>query len=152
MREFEEKFIQMINTYNELENLNLEFVPGVKVSHSDAHLLDLMAKNPHKKVSELAEAFGVTKGAVSQQIKKLEKRDLIERIRMNDNYREVYIELTDKGKIAVKNHNKFHDILFKDFAGILNNLNPEQTQFINTILETVTNLLRESETVLKKEL
>lgn len=152
MREFEDKFIKVVNMYNKLENLKIEFVPGIKVSHLDAHLLALMNNNPHKKVSELAELFGVTKGAVSQQIKKMEKRDLLKRVRHNDNYREVYIELTDNGKKAVESHTKFHDIIFSEFVNGIENLNNEKKVFINMVLDNLSELFCKAEDILQKGL
>lgn len=152
MREFEDKFIKVINMYNKLEKVNIEFVPGIKVSHLDAHLLALMSNNPYKKVSELAELFGVTKGAISQQIKKMEKRELLKRVRHNDNFREVYIELTENGKKAVKAHTKFHDIIFSEFVSGLENLNEEKKAFINTVLENLTELFSKAEGILQEGL
>ena len=132
---FRDQFIQMINKYNNLESLNIEFVPGVKISHSDAHLLGLMSKNQYKKVSQLADIFGITKGAVSQHIKKMEKRGLINRVRHNDNYKEVFIELTDLGKEAVKKHEEFDGIALEEFTTFLNNTSIEQQQFLITVIE-----------------
>lgn len=151
MKEFENKFVHMINLYNRLENIDIEFVPGIPVTHLEAHLLALMYKNPYKKASELADMFGVTKGAISQHIKKLEKRELIKRIRKNDNFREVYIELTDNGITAVKTHEKFHEILFSKFAGVLNSMDDNSQKFVNNILDTIINLFNNAEKVIKEE-
>lgn len=150
MREFEDKFRKMINRYNRLDNIDIEFVPGIKVSHLDAHLLALMSENPLKKVSELAKLFGVTKGAISQQIKKLEKRGLITRIRQNDNYREVFIELTANGRIAVETHNNYHNLIFSKFSDKLNNFTPEQKHLIYSLLDTLTEMFEGSENIIKE--
>lgn len=150
MRDFEDKFVQMINKYNKLDNLSIEFVPGVKVTHIDAHLIALMSKNPHKKASELAELFGVTKGAVSQQIKKLEKKGLVSRVRLNDNYREVYIELTELGEQVVEAHYKFHDVLFGELVKEFGGLTEEQGKFFNFVLDKIINLFDRAEDILEK--
>lgn len=150
MREFEDKFIQMINKYNRLDTIDIEFVPGIKVSHVDAHLLALMSNNPHKKVSELALIFGVTKGAISQQIKKMEKRGLLKRVRLNDNFREVFIELTDSGKTAVESHYKFHDLIFSKFSTGLESLTKEKKEFIISIIDSLTNMFDNAEELIKK--
>ncbi len=149
MREFEDKFIQMNNKYNRLDTIDIEFVPGIKVSHVDAHLLALMSSNPLKKVSELAELFGVTKGAISQQIKKMEKRDLLKRVRHNDNFREVFIELTENGKTAVESHYKFHDLIFSNFSTGLESLTAENKQFIIHILDSVIEMFDNAEKIVK---
>lgn len=149
MREFEEKFVKVVNMYNRFDKLDIEFIPNIKVSHTEAHLLDLMNKNPLKKVSELATLFGVTKGAVSQQIKKMEKRGLISRVRHNDNYREVFIELTENGKKVVETHTKFHDIIFEYFAATLDGLTDEKKQLINNLLDGLAGVFDKAEELIK---
>lgn len=131
----EDNFIQMINKYNYLETIDFDFVSGIKVSHGDVHLLDIMFNNPYKKASELAELFGVTKGAASQQIKKMEKRGLLNRIRHNDNYKEVFIELTNSGLKAIENHNIFQEIVLGEFRGLLTDTTVKNREFLFLVLE-----------------
>lgn len=148
---FQEKFIQMINKYNNLESLNIDFVPGVKISHSDAHLLTLMSKNKDKKVSQLADIFGVTKGAVSQQIKKMEKRGLLNRIRYNDNFKEVFIELTDFGEKAVKKHNEIDGAALEGVKTFLDSKSIEEQQFLLTVIENIINSLDRNDEKLRSK-
>ena len=49
-------------------------------------------------LTELARASGVTKGAISQIVKKLETKGVIRRYKKAANDKEVFIELTETGK------------------------------------------------------
>ena len=148
---FQDKFIHMVNKFNNLESLNFDFVPGVKISHSDAHLLSLMSKNKDKKVSQLADIFGVTKGAVSQQIKKMEKRGLINRIRYNDNFKEVFIELTDLGEKAVIKHSEIEGVALEEFKTFLDSTSIEEQQFLLTVMGNIFSSIDKGEEKLRRE-
>lgn len=128
----------MVNTYNRLEHLDIDFVPDVKISHPEVHLLEVMLDNPYKKVSQLAEIYGVTKGAVSQQIKKLEKRDLIRRVKHNDNCKEVFIELTEVAKQAVAKHRELEVTVLENLGLIFSDITPEQATFVSQIMKSIT--------------
>lgn len=150
IQSFQDKFICMINKFNNLDSLEIEYVHGVNISHSDVHLLTLMLKHPYKKVSELAELFGVTKGAVSQKIKKMGKRGLINRVRRADNYKEVYIELTDIGKKAVKKHDEYEKLSLINTGRILGEMSLEQQFFLLTVIDKLTKDFEEAEERIKR--
>lgn len=149
--EFIDDFVNMINRYNSLEQLDITFIPRVKISHADVHLLDVMWKNPYKKASQLAEIFGVTKGAVSQQIKKLVKRDLINRVQYDDNCKEVFIELTDLGKEAVNNHKKIDMEVLESLNNILSETTDDQKTFLHNIIKSLGNGFDKAEKTLGKK-
>ena len=61
-------------------------------------LLDLIIKNPHVGSQELAAALGVTKGAVSQQLSKLEQDGFIVRERDERDARKQVLLLGERGR------------------------------------------------------
>ena len=63
-------FIRVVNKYNGLEKVPVKHSPGLSLYHSERHMLDRVADNPHMNITELARASGVTKGAISQIAKK----------------------------------------------------------------------------------
>lgn len=140
-----DKFILLVNKFNGLNSLDIDYLKDEKITHSEVHFLDLMSRNPDKKASELAELSGVTKGAISQQIKKLEKKGLLIRVRYNDNYKEVFISLTAKGNEAVETHNKFDNLMLKDLNTLLNNMPAESEQILMTIVDTLIVTLGQAE-------
>lgn len=72
----------------------------------EAHTLNLIGDKKTTNTSEIAAITNRTKGAVSQMIDKLVKKDLVIKYKNPDNHREVIIELTPKGKIVYDYHKK----------------------------------------------
>ncbi len=91
-------FIRVVNKYNGLEKVPVKHSPGLGLYHSERHILDRVGVNPHMNMTELARASGVTKGAISQIVKKLETKGVIRRYKKAANDKEVFIELTEAGK------------------------------------------------------
>jgi DNA-binding MarR family transcriptional regulator len=91
-------FIRVVNKYNGLEKVPIEHSPGLGLYHSERHMLDRVGVNPDMNITELARASGVTKGAISQIVKKLETKGVIRRYKKAANDKEVFIELTETGK------------------------------------------------------
>ena len=84
------------------------------IFYSEIHIIMAIAEHPGIHVGGLAEILGVTKGAVSEILKKLEKKDLIIKEIDNLNLSRYSLNLTEKGKKAHKNHKKkLRDLLRK---------------------------------------
>ncbi len=96
--EIMEIFIRVVNKYNGLEKIPVKHSPGLGLYHSERHMLDMAGDNPHMNITEIARASRVTKGAVSQIIKKLEAKGVVRRYKKAANDKEVFVELTETGK------------------------------------------------------
>ena len=99
-------FIRVVNKYNGLEKVPVKHSPGLGLYHSERHMLDRIGDNPHMNITELAPASGVTKGAISQIVKKLETKGVIRRYKKAANDKEVFIELTETGKKTCEERRK----------------------------------------------
>jgi DNA-binding MarR family transcriptional regulator len=96
--EIMELFIRIVNKYNGLEKIPVKHSPDLGLYHSERHMLDMVGDNPHMNITELARASGVTKGAISQMVKKLETKGVIRRYKKAANDKEVFMELTETGQ------------------------------------------------------
>ncbi len=74
----------------------------------EIHTVVAIDENPAINVRTLAEKMAVTKGAISQMIKKLEKRNLIRKVKGMENDKEVLLVPTEKGKKASAGHETRH--------------------------------------------
>lgn len=75
---------------------------------SEVHCIEYIGKNTDSNVTKLAEAFYMTRGAMSKLTKKLIKKDLIESYQKPDNKKEIYFKLTEQGKKVYKIHEELH--------------------------------------------
>ena len=62
----------LANRVNQVKNKELHFQNLPIINMAALHLMEVIEKNPNDNASELAELLGITKAALSQQVKKLE--------------------------------------------------------------------------------
>lgn len=74
----------------------------------DIHLIETIGAFEGINVTELAAKHGITKSAVSQAVRKLEKRGLVRRYQRPDNRKEILFSLTETGKTAFHAHREYH--------------------------------------------
>ncbi|MGN4818745.1 MarR family transcriptional regulator [Bacillus cereus group sp. MYBK139-2] len=105
---------QVMNGFRELYNklvwLNKDKMEeGLKgFKSSEVHCMEYIENNADSNVTQLAEAFYVTRGAISRMTKKLMKKGLIESYQKLDNKKEIYFKLTEQGKEIYKIHEDLH--------------------------------------------
>ncbi|MFJ3389051.1 MULTISPECIES: MarR family transcriptional regulator [unclassified Lysinibacillus] len=97
---------------------------GESLSQNQLVLLLQLKTNSGMKATEIAEFFSVTPGAVTSMCDKLEKLELIERIREQEDRRVVKMVLTNSGELKVQDlFLKFPQEKLIDMAKILREVN-----------------------------
>ena len=102
--EISELFIRLANKYKALEKIPVDYGVGKDLYHSERHLIDQIGDYPEKNITELAQFLGVTKGAISQTVKKLETKSIVNRYKGEENDKEVFLKLTEIGKSVYEKH------------------------------------------------
>ncbi|WP_242239255.1 MarR family transcriptional regulator [Bacillus cereus group sp. BfR-BA-01309] len=106
---------QVMNGFRELYNkmvwLNKDKMEeGLKgFKSSEVHCIEYIENNADSNVTQLAEAFYVTRGAISRMTKKLINKGLIESYQKSENKKEIYFKLTEQGKDIYKIHEELHN-------------------------------------------
>jgi len=75
---------------------------------SEVHTIDAIGCGNGILMSELADRLGVTKGAVTQFVERLESKELVFRTPHPKDSRSVTVELTEKGKSAFVAHEEMY--------------------------------------------
>ena len=99
-------FLRLVNKYNSLGRHPLSFGTPYNFFHSERHMLDIVGDDPGLNITEFANAAGVTKGAISQVVSKLEKKGALRRYKSEANDKEIRIELTQLGEKIYAHHQK----------------------------------------------
>ncbi|MFB6589141.1 MarR family transcriptional regulator [Bacillus thuringiensis] len=105
---------QVMNGFRELYNklvwLNKDKMEeGLKgFKSSEVHCIEYIENNADSNVTQLAEAFYVTRGAISRMTKKLIQKGLVESYQKSENKKEIYFRLTEQGKEIYKIHENLH--------------------------------------------
>ncbi|MCQ6561365.1 MarR family winged helix-turn-helix transcriptional regulator [Paenibacillus mendelii] len=91
-----------------LERQPQTFGKAGSLTPSEIHTIEAIGCEGGILMNELATSLGVTKGAVSQLVVRLEAKQLVKRSSYPHDSRAVLISLTDKGKEAYKAHEEVH--------------------------------------------
>ncbi|MCT2920242.1 MarR family transcriptional regulator [Lactococcus lactis] len=132
-----ENFFKVNNKITQIQKIPLSFPNGIKLSTNALHLIEVIGKHPDSNITELAQILGVTKGAVSQQIPRLEKQGLIKKKKFDSNKKEILLSLTKEGDEIFVFHDNMHLKLYKDIQKDLEKLTSIDLDLINLILEKI---------------
>jgi DNA-binding MarR family transcriptional regulator len=89
-------FLSILHSFSMIEKKPWEFGTGSKVYLAEVQTVAMIDSNPHANMSQLAEFMGVTRGAISQTVRKLVAKKLV--IRTNArNQKEINLGLTEFG-------------------------------------------------------
>jgi DNA-binding MarR family transcriptional regulator len=119
--EFMDILMRLFTKAAQIEQDPVDTGDGVLLYTSEVHLIDMAGRFPEESMSALASHLGITKGAVSQTVKKLEKKGYLERVSREGDNKTVLIRLTDSGIRAFSWHRAYHavvnDRIAREIAG-----------------------------------
>ncbi len=113
--DFMVRFEQIINRMKSYQAKPQDYGTGDQIYHSELQLIKAINNHPNYNISDFSEMFSITKGAVSQTTNKLVDRGYIRKFKYEDNKKEVFLKLTDKGKIV-------YDGAYASYSDIINNI------------------------------
>ncbi len=101
-------FGRLIMQIQRLERQPRCFGEAGPLTPSEIHTIDAIGCGEGVLMGQLAERLGVTKGAVTQIVKRLEAKGLVQRAPHPEDYRSIIVSLCEKGKIAYRQHETLH--------------------------------------------
>ncbi len=93
-------------------------------------------------MTALAQHFGITKGAVSQTLKKLEGKEIIVKETDPANASRVTVYLSTKGRVAFFAHLHWHETMDGGFRDYFMNLSDERIRFLDEFLTILEQFLK----------
>lgn len=148
-RDIMELFIKAVHQYNALEKLPSKAGTKHDLYHSERHFLDKIGDHPGMNMTEFAGAAGITKGAVSQVVKKLENKGLVKRYKSSVNNKEVFIELTRDGRDLYREHKKKNEETVGPLIKELGKYQDDKVDFLIAMFTWIGNYLEESKNQMK---
>ena len=127
-------FIRITKKFNELEKLSIDMGNGEKLYPSELHVIDAIGNNYGNNVTELSKKFKITKGAVSQVVNKLFKKEYLKKERKKGYAKEVVLSLTEKGWNAFKIQEDMYKKMEEEFFKYLGTLESEKIDSFNEIM------------------
>lgn len=129
-KKLDKKIHRIATKINRIEKIPREYGTVFSLHTSEIHTIADIGRNPGINVTELAEKQGKTKGAVSQVITRLEKKQLIVRMKEIDNDKTVFLKLSNDGLKAFAGYKKFHAKIHSPLANLIERASHDQISFL----------------------
>jgi len=138
-----EQFYQLVKLANKLEKTPRRFGTDEPLTGTEIHLLELIGDNDESlSVTDLSRLLGITKGAVSQSIKRVENKGFIFKKEDPENLSKLIIRLTYKGKTAYFSHKHWHETMDGGFKEYFMGLNQDKLDFLIEFMNKVEDFLK----------
>jgi len=112
-----DQFLNILHLYSVIGRKPKDYGTGDLLFFTEIHTISMVGNNKEINMTNLAGLMGVTRGAISQTIRKLVNKELI--IKSNTtNRKEINLRLSEKGLIVYRGQESFQKELFT-FAGTL---------------------------------
>ncbi|MCX6303130.1 MAG: MarR family transcriptional regulator [Bacteroidia bacterium] len=106
-----DQFLKILHLYSVISRKPVDYGTGDLLYFTEIHTITTVGKNREINMTHLAEKMGVTRGAISQTIRKLESKNLVFKSNSN-NKKEFNLKLSEKGQIAYKGQMSFQREIF----------------------------------------
>lgn len=124
------KFQAIKRLSDQLDQAPRKFGTNELISHSEIHLIEIIGDNEGLSVTDIAQYMGITKGAVSQSLKRLENKGLTDKKPDPLNLSRSIVMLTSKGFAAYYTHKHWHETMDGGFAGYMDDLGEKDLHVI----------------------
>jgi len=122
--------------YDRYINQQRDYGNGIMINMVEVHTLTMIADQPGITVNELAKQWRRTKGAVSQNVTKLDNKGLISRQRSEKDSRHVHLYVTEKGQQLSDLHKEYDvDDVIKTQNNLLKKCTEEELAAFYKVLE-----------------
>lgn len=121
-----------------------DYGTGEMLNMIEIHLLSYIDQNPGITVGELAKLWNRTKGAISQQVKILEKKGYITKTKSETNKKLVFLHVTPSGKKLSTEHMHYDIVdIMQTMTSLLRNCTAEEIDSFFKVIQEYVKLLDE---------
>lgn len=127
-----ELLVQIFDDILQIEEKTLQSGHLSDLSVTEMHTIEAIGMYTKRTMSEVAQDLKITVGTLTTAVNKLIKKGYVERKRIEEDRRVVLVELTKKGKLAFRLHEKFHNDMVQT---TINGLSDEEQRVLISSLE-----------------
>ena len=121
---------QLVNKVVYLRSFPHDYGTGETITSAEIHTIVTIGHNRGINITGLARLLVITKGAVSQTVKKLEERGYVSKFKAPDNEKEVLLKLTSRGKTAMEGYETFRQGFDSSLEAMVGRLSDEEFAFL----------------------
>jgi DNA-binding MarR family transcriptional regulator len=136
------KFQSIMALVKMLENSPRKFGTDKSLSHAEIHLIETIGDNEGLSVTDISRLLGITKGAVSQSLKRLEIKGFSTKEKDPDNLSRAIVKLTAKGMTAFWSHKDWHEKMDGGFSRYMDSLPDKEIDIILDFMSKTEDFLK----------
>jgi DNA-binding MarR family transcriptional regulator len=131
-----DQFLQILHLYSVINRKPKDYGTGDLLYFTEVHTIKMIGKNKEINMTRLAEVMGVTRGAISQTVRKLAGKNLIRRTNTT-NKKEVNLSLTKKGITVLKGQESFQKEIFTFAATLYQKAGPQDVDLVSRLFTAI---------------
>lgn len=136
------KFGRVAKLWEQLDKQPRRFGTEEDLSGAEIHIIEVVGQNDGLSVTALAKRLGITKGAVSQTLKRLEGKEIIVKETDPANTSRMTVHLSTKGRVAFFAHLHWHETMDGGFRDYFMGLPEERIRFLDEFLTILEQFLK----------
>lgn len=129
--------LRLVTKLSDIDKQTSYYGTDTQLFYAEIHIIKTIKENEGIHVTGIAKKLGVTKGAVSQIIMKLQKKDMIIKEIDPHNLSKLVLRLTPKGETAYVHHGKIHQEFDNIVNEVLKDASEDQKAFLKNFLNTL---------------
>jgi DNA-binding MarR family transcriptional regulator len=138
------KLLKVSELWKRLDSKPRKFGSGNFLSGSEINPLEVVGQNEGLSVTDLAARLGITKGAVSRTLKKMEAKKLVIKGIDPSNGSRITVILSTSGKAAHYSHLQWHESMDGGFRDYFVDLPEDKIRFLDEFLSSLEEFLKKS--------
>jgi DNA-binding MarR family transcriptional regulator len=135
-------FLKILHLYSIINRKPKDYGTGDMLYLTEIHTIRIVGENQKLNMTNLARIMGVTKGAISQTIRKLVAKNFILKENTN-NRKEFSLSLSDKGKIVFRGQESFRRELFSFAETLYDQAKPSERQLVKRLFTAISGNMEE---------
>lgn len=136
-------YIRIINKHIANQKIPKDYGIGILLYPSEIHTVSVIGLHTDINCVELSKLMGVTRGAITQIINRLENKKIIKKYKKENNKKEIYVRLDKLGLKAYDAQKNIRNELYENLYKIVENASQNQIDFIEDVflqLESFVNI------------
>ncbi len=133
------KIERVARGFEEFNKKPRDYGTGDLLFPSEMSVIKATGETSSDNITKLSNKLGVSKSAVSQIVKKLEKKKYIRRYKSEGNNKEVLLELLDKGTVALRKDRLYHNTVDAPLIRRIMSMTVEQGKLLDALLDEMVN-------------
>jgi DNA-binding MarR family transcriptional regulator len=136
LRSMIDTFLRILHTYSAIEKKPKDLGTGDKLYVSEIQAISMIGQNPEINLTGLADMTGVTRGAISQIVKRLISKGYIVKCKARNN-KEINLLLSDRGLLIFQAYTTYEKEKFAFAEQIYDDATPAERDLVKRLFGVI---------------